>query len=98
MRTGSPRSWPELLGAITGEPLALTLWEEAAAPLRRSLPDAPARLALVVGPEGGFSTEEAAMLSDAGAAPVSLGSQIYRTEMAPIVACSAVLWHYGVIG
>jgi 16S rRNA (uracil1498-N3)-methyltransferase len=98
MRTGAPKSWHEVVATVKGEPLALTLWEEAAAPLRQSLPDAPCRLALIVGPEGGFSAEEAASLSDAGAAPVSLGAQIFRTEMAPIVACSAVLWHYGVIG
>jgi 16S rRNA (uracil1498-N3)-methyltransferase len=98
MRTGSPKSWHDLVATVTDEPLAITLWEDAVLPLRQSLPPAATRVALIVGPEGGLSAEEAASLGDTGAAPVSLGAQIFRTELAPIVACSAVLWHYGLIG
>jgi 16S rRNA (uracil1498-N3)-methyltransferase len=98
LETGPPRSWGELIDSISREPFAVTLWENAPTPLRQALPVAAGRIALVVGPEGGFSPEEAAALATAGAAPVSLGSRIFRTEMAPVVACSALLWHYGLIG
>lgn len=97
-QTGPPRAWDELLNRIAKESFAFTLWEKAATPLREVLPEKPGRVAMVVGPEGGFTPEEAAQLEAAGAAPVSLGSRIFRTEMAPVVACSALLWHYGLIG
>ncbi len=40
------------------------------------------RIALIVGPEGGFAPEEADMLIQRGAVSVSLGSRILRTETA----------------
>jgi 16S rRNA (uracil1498-N3)-methyltransferase len=98
MRTGPVLKWAELIDRIAGERCAVSLWEDASQHLRAALPDRAPRVALVVGPEGGFSAEEAATLAAAGAAPVSLGSRIFRTEMASLVAASAVLWHYGVIG
>jgi 16S rRNA (uracil1498-N3)-methyltransferase len=98
MRTGPVLKWAELIDRIAGEPCALTLWEDASERLRAALPARAPRVALVVGPEGGFSAEEADTLAAAGAAPVSLGPRIFRTEIAPLVAASAVLWHYGVIG
>jgi 16S rRNA (uracil1498-N3)-methyltransferase len=98
MRTGPVLKWPELIDRIAEEPCAVSLWEDGSERLRAALPDSAARIALVVGPEGGFSAEEAATLAVAGAAPVSLGPRIFRTEVASLVAASAVLWHYGVIG
>ena len=49
----------------------------------------PASVAVVVGPEGGFSPEEARMAKDAGLIPVSLGRRILRTESAAafVLAC-----------
>ena len=91
-------SWELLLEGLRHERFAVALWEEATLPLRRVLPAKPSRAALVVGPEGGFSRQEAASLQDAGATPVALGPRILRTELAPVVAASALLWHYGVIG
>ena len=55
-------------------------------------------MALVVGPEGGLERNEAAALESAGAQLVSLGPMILRTENAPVVAASAILYHYGVVG
>lgn len=53
----------------------------------------PGPLALVVGPEGGLTREEvAALVRDAGAIPVSLGSLVLRTETAALAAL-AVLRH-----
>ena len=40
------------------------------------------RIALIVGPEGGFAPEEADMLIQRGAVSVSLGPRILRTETA----------------
>jgi 16S rRNA (uracil1498-N3)-methyltransferase len=98
MRTGPAVSWTEMIGRIEGEPLAVTLWEEATRGLRGVLPADAERVAVVVGPEGGFTREEAESLAATGAAPVSLGPRIFRTEMAPLVAVCSLLWHYGLIG
>ncbi|HEX2240078.1 MAG TPA: RsmE family RNA methyltransferase [Actinomycetota bacterium] len=86
----------QLARQVAGEALAVVLWEEASIPLREALPPAAERIALVVGPEGGLEASEVEAL--AGARPVSLGNKILRTEFAPIVGASVVLYHFGVIG
>jgi 16S rRNA (uracil1498-N3)-methyltransferase len=91
-------SWAQLVREVAQEALAVVLWEEATLPLRTALIDGPARLALVVGPEGGFEASEAEALADAGAQLVSLGPHILRTENAAVVTASAVLYRYGAIG
>ena len=53
---------------------------------------APESLALVVGPEGGFAPEEAALLCECGAVSVSLGPRILRTETAGMAALAMSLY------
>jgi 16S rRNA (uracil1498-N3)-methyltransferase len=91
-------SWAEMLSAVADEPMSVTLWEEASLPLRAALAEGAERVALVVGPEGGLTQSEAEALADAGSPLVSLGPQILRTENAAVVACSALLFHFGLIG
>lgn len=98
IRAGGGLSWTELLRRVAREPLAVVLWEEAMLPLRTALSGSADRVALVVGPEGGLTKEEAEELADAGAQLVSLGPQILRTQNAPVVAVSALMYHYGLIG
>jgi 16S rRNA (uracil1498-N3)-methyltransferase len=98
LETRPPLSWPDLSAQVAPEPLVIVLWEEASAPLRTALPDSAERVALVVGPEGGLTPAEVDELAAAGGRPVSLGPRILRTENAPIVAASAVLFQYGLIG
>ena len=52
-----------------------------------ALREAP-RLAIAVGPEGGFDPAELASLTAAGARPAQLGQRILRTETAGVVACA----------
>jgi 16S rRNA (uracil1498-N3)-methyltransferase len=96
--TGEVLGWEELVARVEAEPACAVLWEEATLPLRTALVEDVERLALVVGPEGGLDRSEAEQLADTGAQLVSLGPQILRTENAPVVAASSVLFHYGVIG
>jgi 16S rRNA (uracil1498-N3)-methyltransferase len=98
VETGSPLDWGDLTRRVAEESSAIVLWEGASLPLRTALLDGVDRVALVVGPEGGLDAEEAEGLADAGAQLVSLGPQILRTENAPVVAASAVLFHYGLLG
>lgn len=47
-------------------------------------------VALVIGPEGGFSDQEVGLLTDGGFQPVLLKTNILRTETAAIVAAGVV--------
>lgn len=89
---------PEALAA-TSETLRLMLWEGESRPLATVLPaQAPASVALLVGPEGGFSPEEAALAREHSFVAVSLGSRILRSETAGF-AVAAILGHrYGDLG
>ncbi|MDQ3785333.1 MAG: 16S rRNA (uracil(1498)-N(3))-methyltransferase [Actinomycetota bacterium] len=95
---GGALGWDDLISRLSGEGIALALWEGASEPLREHLPPDPDRVALVVGPEGGLSRAEAEGLAAAGARPVSLGARTLRTENAAVVASAAIAWHYGLIG
>jgi len=52
-------------------------------------------VSLVIGPEGGFADEEAALATACGLARVSLGPRILRAETAPVVALAAVMYAVG---
>jgi 16S rRNA (uracil1498-N3)-methyltransferase len=95
--TRPPLEWRELVDAVGREPCPIVLYEEAAAGLHGA-PGEGERIALVVGPEGGFERGEVEQLARAGARVASLGEQILRTENAALVAASALLWHHGLIG
>ena len=49
-------------------------------------------IAFVIGPEGGFSTEEAEKLISSGAVSVSLGKRILRTETAGMATIFNILY------
>lgn len=48
------------------------------------------RIAMIIGSEGGFSPDEAAVLREKGAVSVSLGKRILRTETAGIVLAAQI--------
>lgn len=50
----------------------------------------PSSIALLVGPEGGFSDQEVQLVSQYGFQPLSLGPRILRTETAAITALSVL--------
>ena len=50
------------------------------------------KIGIVIGPEGGFSDEEAKLLEDAGAGTVTLGKRILRTETAPLYLLSVLAY------
>lgn len=83
----------------------LMLWEKeqqaglrsALAPLLSSESSA-VTLALLIGPEGGFSEEEVAAARQAGFVPLTLGQRILRMETAAVVAAALVLYELGEMG
>ncbi len=83
---------------LTGYDAAVFPWEETARAGGRGLKtwwfsqDPPPRsIALIIGPEGGISGEEAAFLTGKGAVPLSLGPRIFRTETAGLAALAALM-------
>jgi 16S rRNA (uracil1498-N3)-methyltransferase len=76
----------------------VVLWEGATAPLAGALPEQAAAIRLLVGPEGGFSAAEVEAARGAGAALVSLGPGVLRTETAAMVGAALVLARYGRLG
>jgi 16S rRNA (uracil1498-N3)-methyltransferase len=58
----------------------------------------PDSLLLVIGPEGGFSSEEASEAMRHGFQPVTLGKRILRTETAALAALAIVQFLWGDIG
>jgi 16S rRNA (uracil1498-N3)-methyltransferase len=80
------------LALVAGAGLKLLLWEDLRAiPLRSALPErAPDAVAVMVGPEGGFTPAELECAGAAGFVAVSLGRRILRAETAA-VASAAIL-------
>lgn len=60
--------------------------------LQREDLSVPGSLLLIVGPEGGFSPREVALLTDAGADAVSLGSRVLRWETAAVLTLGMAWW------
>lgn len=92
-----PQDYSAFLPRIREFDAAIFAWELAARPLRealRNISEAENVLA-IVGPEGGFSHAEAEAANQAGAHAVSLGSRILRTETAPLVLLTALLYESG---
>jgi 16S rRNA (uracil1498-N3)-methyltransferase len=58
----------------------------------------PARIALLIGPEGGLSGDEIAAAEHAGFLPVALGPRVLRTETAPVAAMALCQWLWGDFG
>ena len=54
----------------------------------------PARVYLLVGPEGGWSPNELEIASEHGCRTISLGPHVLRTETAALVAISQLIYHF----
>ncbi|MBS0014051.1 MAG: RNA methyltransferase, partial [Desulfobacterales bacterium] len=75
--------------------LRLFFWEAARAPLAAPGEDGPGSILLLLGPEGGFTQNEAADAEAAGFFAVSMGRRILRAETAAIAACTLVQHVFG---
>jgi 16S rRNA (uracil1498-N3)-methyltransferase len=97
--------WPSVSGPATteavaelcrGADLAVVLHETAVDALAGLAVPASGEVVVVVGPEGGITERELAMLRDAGAAVVRLGDTVLRASTAGAAAlavlCAATRW------
>ncbi len=88
-----------LEASLRGQELLLLAWEEARDVHLNNAMDAyrhangrlPSRVGVIIGPEGGVSAEEAALLTGWGAVPVTLGPRILRTETAGLCCLSVLM-------
>jgi 16S rRNA (uracil1498-N3)-methyltransferase len=89
-----PEPLERALARVPHDYLKLTL--ALGAPARfDELPEPVAGVALVVGPEGGFSDADWAALDAGDCRPVALGPRVLRAETAAIAACVAVQTRWG---
>lgn len=94
------QTFEQALEHIPAYDRALIPWENETArtieeALRPEPFEQPRTVALFIGPEGGFSTDEITLASSRGAVPVSLGPRILRAETASIAAALLVLYELG---
>jgi len=82
----------EAIAGIDRSATRLVPWEEApgAPPLGRAMPPSPVAVAVLIGPEGGLTTEEVELATGAGFQIVTLGPRILRTETAAIAALAII--------
>jgi 16S rRNA (uracil1498-N3)-methyltransferase len=94
-----PRSLAEIIEApATPGELRICLWESARAPLAstlRALATVPTSATVIIGPEGGLTSEEATAAGQAGWHVVSFGPRLLRTETAGPAIVSALQARYG---
>lgn len=83
--------------ALSGSPKSLTLffWEEEKRlslheALKAHLKNGPSAIRIFIGPEGGFTKEEARLAKEKGAQVVSLGQRTLRAETAAMAALAIV--------
>jgi 16S rRNA (uracil1498-N3)-methyltransferase len=82
-------------------PVKLLLWEEEqSGSLRKYLAGvrSPERIAVIVGPEGGLTSEEVTCALKCGFISVSLGKRILRTETAGLAIMAILQFCWGDIG
>jgi 16S rRNA (uracil1498-N3)-methyltransferase len=96
-RLKQPLPLAEAIQQAKSIPLILMPWEEAAGStvktvLRKTKVNAAA---MFIGPEGGFTEEEARMVREAGGQIIKLGPRILRAETAGLALCSAILYEVG---
>lgn len=93
-------AWEEALEQCVTAELSLICFEgEGCWPLAEAIKGFRGqRIALMVGPEGGFSSEEIEQARARGVLPVGLGPRILRTETAAIIATGVIQFALGDLG
>jgi 16S rRNA (uracil1498-N3)-methyltransferase len=86
---------PEVVPPVDGLPIAgpgVFLWEgEAGHGVTEALRDGEASSRILVGPEGGLSSDEAGLLVTRGWRPATLGARILRAETAVVLLATLAL-------
>lgn len=87
--------------AATGDETQIIVLYEGQVPLglKQVLRERPGNdYLLIIGPEGGLSSREVQLAQERGAAIVTMGPRILRTETAALAAIAAVMYEHGDLG
>lgn len=88
-----PLSWKECLKEAKKADQAWICYEKGGKPLKSLWTDPSLRnIFIIIGPEGGFTEQEISDALEYGIQPITLGPRILRTETAPLVALTAILF------
>jgi 16S rRNA (uracil1498-N3)-methyltransferase len=102
-QVSDPVTLAEAIEQLASFDRVVVLWEQSSGlGLAEALvgvgADSGARVALVVGPEGGLSANEVDALAQAGAVVASLGPTVMRTETAAVVSLALAMGALGGMG
>jgi 16S rRNA (uracil1498-N3)-methyltransferase len=102
-RVDAPCKLNDLIPKLKGFDNLICAWEEArtgslSEAVHRKTPRSNHQIALIIGPEGGFDAGEVQAFEEAGAAIVTLGTTILRTETAAVVGSALTLYELGALG
>ncbi len=99
-KIGSVTNIKGMINSLEKDVKYILFWEEEKSlKLREALNKiSEKRIALIIGPEGGFDEKEVSFLKEKGVISVSLGEKILRTETAAIAASTCVMYHFGELG
>lgn len=75
--------------------VGILFYEGGGKPLARVLSPDDKKIAVFIGPEGGFGENEVEILIQGGAVCTTLGKRILRAETAPLAALSIIMFHTG---
>lgn len=100
LRVSEPLPGPPARQVLGGHGLSVVLWEdEREVALGSVLPARPPEsIAIVAGPEGGFSSDEALSVVAAGGITTGIGHLVLRAETAGAYAAMVVRYQYGLLG
>ncbi|HBM76192.1 MAG TPA: 16S rRNA (uracil(1498)-N(3))-methyltransferase [Clostridiaceae bacterium] len=94
-------TYDEMLGMLKGYDLNIIPYEkESDIGLKQVLKgkDTIKNIALIIGPEGGFSEDEIERAKENGVFPITLGHRILRTETASLACLSMIMYALGDLG
>lgn len=100
-RVESPGKFKEIFSSLKDFDLKLVFWEEAEkSSLKEIMRNSKniETIALILGPEGGLTSQEVMEAEKGGALAASLGPRILRAETAAIAALTAVMYELGDMG
>ncbi|MEG0371530.1 MAG: 16S rRNA (uracil(1498)-N(3))-methyltransferase [Clostridium sp.] len=101
LEVSEPITFKEAIDGLSGFDLAIMPYEnQDGIGLRKVLEENnnAKNIAVFIGPEGGFESEEVEYASSKGVHPVTLGPRILRTETAGFVASTIILYEIGDMG
>lgn len=93
----TPIPFSEALSTLPPNTLTLIPYEQEKTMALSNVPamNGQAKVALFIGPEGGWSENEVALAQQHGTIPITLGPRILRAETAAVVAAALVLYESG---